>query len=515
MLGDEGLVNGILRRRGDPLPQHAVGGDRRPRLRLPRVHDPADLRGARPHGPGADRGRARTSTEALADVPQRDAGRTRSRACSPAPVLVFLPAVGDFVAASAARRPGRVHGRQPDPAAVPRRGQLAVRGRADRGDDGLPAGLDGALPALAARGGRRGGACRPRGEALRPPALPARSSTAAVLRLPVRADRAGGAVLVQLEQVAPELRGLQHLRWYEQFFETESLRDSLVASIQIALDHDGGGHGARDAARLRARARAGALESEPQRPDARAARDARDRGRRVGAAAVHPGRAPALAHHDRARAHHLLDLVRDGGGARAARGARPRGGGRGDGPRRHAAGRRSGSITLPALWPAMVAAGLLVFALSFDDFVLSFFTTGESPQPLPVRIWSAIRFGVTPTINAIGTFMLVISASTIGLAMRCRACSAGARAGSRCCSGGRAHERDPLRGRDQALRRGGGRGRPRTSRSRAASSSRCSARRAAGRRRRCAWSPASSSRARAASSSRASRWRRCRPTGAT
>jgi spermidine/putrescine transport system permease protein len=74
-------------------------------------------------------------------------------------------------------------------------------------------------------------------------------------------------------------------------------------------------------------------------------------------------------------------------------------------------------ITLPALWPAILAAGLLVFALSFDDFVLSFFTTGESPQPLPVRIWSAIRFGVTPTINAIGTFMLVVSVLTIGLAI--------------------------------------------------------------------------------------------------
>jgi spermidine/putrescine transport system permease protein/putrescine transport system permease protein len=74
-------------------------------------------------------------------------------------------------------------------------------------------------------------------------------------------------------------------------------------------------------------------------------------------------------------------------------------------------------ITLPALWPAILAAALLVFALSFDDFVLSFFTTGESPQPLPVRIWSAIRFGVTPTINAIGTFMLVVSVIVIGLAM--------------------------------------------------------------------------------------------------
>jgi spermidine/putrescine transport system permease protein len=74
-------------------------------------------------------------------------------------------------------------------------------------------------------------------------------------------------------------------------------------------------------------------------------------------------------------------------------------------------------VTLPALWPAILAAGLLVFALSFDDFVLSFFTTGESPQPLPVRIWTQIRFGVRPTINAIGSFMLVVSILTIGLAL--------------------------------------------------------------------------------------------------
>jgi spermidine/putrescine transport system permease protein len=74
-------------------------------------------------------------------------------------------------------------------------------------------------------------------------------------------------------------------------------------------------------------------------------------------------------------------------------------------------------VVLPALWPAVLAAGLLVFALSFDDFVLSFFTTGESPQPLPVRIYSAIRFGVTPTINAIGTLMLAISLATVALAL--------------------------------------------------------------------------------------------------
>jgi spermidine/putrescine transport system permease protein/putrescine transport system permease protein len=74
-------------------------------------------------------------------------------------------------------------------------------------------------------------------------------------------------------------------------------------------------------------------------------------------------------------------------------------------------------VTLPALWPAILAAAMLVFALSFDDFVLSFFTTGESPQPLPVRIYSALRFGISPTINAIGTLMMVVSALFIVLAV--------------------------------------------------------------------------------------------------
>jgi spermidine/putrescine transport system permease protein/putrescine transport system permease protein len=72
---------------------------------------------------------------------------------------------------------------------------------------------------------------------------------------------------------------------------------------------------------------------------------------------------------------------------------------------------------IPALWPSVLAAGLLTFAFSFDDFVLSFFTTGEDVQPLPVRIWSAIRFGLSPTINAIGTWMMVVSLTTIALAI--------------------------------------------------------------------------------------------------
>ncbi len=74
-------------------------------------------------------------------------------------------------------------------------------------------------------------------------------------------------------------------------------------------------------------------------------------------------------------------------------------------------------VTLPSLVPALLASGLLVFALVFDDFVLAFFTTGVDPQPLPVRIYSSIRFGVSPAINAVGTLMLALSATLIVAAL--------------------------------------------------------------------------------------------------
>jgi spermidine/putrescine transport system permease protein len=66
-------------------------------------------------------------------------------------------------------------------------------------------------------------------------------------------------------------------------------------------------------------------------------------------------------------------------------------------------------VTLPLLWPAIVASGMLVFVMSFDDFVTSFFTTGIGVEPLPLRIYAMIHFGVTPEINAIGTLMMVIT----------------------------------------------------------------------------------------------------------
>jgi ABC-type spermidine/putrescine transport system permease subunit II len=68
-----------------------------------------------------------------------------------------------------------------------------------------------------------------------------------------------------------------------------------------------------------------------------------------------------------------------------------------------------GLVILPQLWPAIVGSALLVFVFSFDDFVTSFFTSGVGTSPLPVYIYSMLKFGISPEINAIGTLMLLAS----------------------------------------------------------------------------------------------------------
>lgn len=73
-------------------------------------------------------------------------------------------------------------------------------------------------------------------------------------------------------------------------------------------------------------------------------------------------------------------------------------------------------VAIPALRPAIVAAALLSFVLSFGNFITSFFTTGVGVPPLPVRIYSMLRHGVSPEVNAVGVFMLVITVATIALA---------------------------------------------------------------------------------------------------
>lgn len=64
-------------------------------------------------------------------------------------------------------------------------------------------------------------------------------------------------------------------------------------------------------------------------------------------------------------------------------------------------------VTLPLLMPGIVAGALLAFTLSLDDFVITFFVAGPGSTTLPVRVYSMIKFGVTPEVNAISTLMLV------------------------------------------------------------------------------------------------------------
>lgn len=66
-------------------------------------------------------------------------------------------------------------------------------------------------------------------------------------------------------------------------------------------------------------------------------------------------------------------------------------------------------IVLPFLYPAIVVSTLLVIIVSFDDFVISFFCAGSSAQTLSLYVFTMIRSGISPTVNALSTIMLLIS----------------------------------------------------------------------------------------------------------
>ncbi len=63
-------------------------------------------------------------------------------------------------------------------------------------------------------------------------------------------------------------------------------------------------------------------------------------------------------------------------------------------------------VTLPLIWPSILSGALMAFTLSFDDFLITFFTAGVGSDTLPLKIYSMIKFGVTPEINALSTIML-------------------------------------------------------------------------------------------------------------
>ena len=75
-------------------------------------------------------------------------------------------------------------------------------------------------------------------------------------------------------------------------------------------------------------------------------------------------------------------------------------------------------ITLPSLAPAIIAGALLVFTLSLDEFVIAYFTDGPTTPTLPIVIYSMVRFGVTPEINALATLLLLASFTIVISAQR-------------------------------------------------------------------------------------------------
>jgi putrescine transport system permease protein len=64
------------------------------------------------------------------------------------------------------------------------------------------------------------------------------------------------------------------------------------------------------------------------------------------------------------------------------------------------------AVTLPLILPAIVAGWMLAFTLSLDDLVIASFTTGPGSVTLPIRIYSEVRLGVKPEINAICTLII-------------------------------------------------------------------------------------------------------------
>jgi putrescine transport system permease protein len=74
------------------------------------------------------------------------------------------------------------------------------------------------------------------------------------------------------------------------------------------------------------------------------------------------------------------------------------------------------AVTLPLIWPAVAAGFLLAFTLSLDDLVIASFTTGPGATTLPIRIYSQVRLGVKPEINAICTLMIAVVALGVAAA---------------------------------------------------------------------------------------------------
>ena len=75
-------------------------------------------------------------------------------------------------------------------------------------------------------------------------------------------------------------------------------------------------------------------------------------------------------------------------------------------------------VLLPLLMPGIVSGGLLAFTLSVDDFVITFFVAGPGSTTLPLRIYSMIKYGAPPLINALSTLLLAVTLTAVLFSQR-------------------------------------------------------------------------------------------------
>jgi spermidine/putrescine transport system permease protein len=73
-------------------------------------------------------------------------------------------------------------------------------------------------------------------------------------------------------------------------------------------------------------------------------------------------------------------------------------------------------VTLPLLAPAIVGSVLLAFTISLDDFIVTFFTGGPGSTTLPLKVYSMIKSGVSPEINALSAVLVVVSMALVAVA---------------------------------------------------------------------------------------------------
>lgn len=71
------------------------------------------------------------------------------------------------------------------------------------------------------------------------------------------------------------------------------------------------------------------------------------------------------------------------------------------------------TVTFPLIFPGILAAALVAFTLSFDDFLITFYTAGVGSDTLPVKLYSMIKLGISPELNAMSTLLLILTVGAV------------------------------------------------------------------------------------------------------